>query len=64
MIKYFPAPDVRMRIEVIVELLRFEHVDLANIHCVRSRGSKATRTIARVHGRSRVWQAVGHESLI
>ena len=61
MIDYFPAPDVRKRIEEIVELLRFEHVDLDNLHCVRSRGSKAKRTIARIHGRSRVWQAVGLE---
>jgi predicted metallopeptidase len=61
MIDYFPAPDVRNRIEEIVELLRFEHVNLDNIHCVRSRGSQAKRTIARIHGRSRIWQAVGLE---
>ncbi len=61
MIDYFPAPDVRKRIEEIVELLRFEHVILDNLHCVRSRGSKAKRTIARIHGRSRIWQAVGLE---
>ncbi len=61
MIDYFPAPDVRKRIEEIVELLRFEHVNLDNLHCVRSRGSKAKRTIARIHGRSRIWQAVGLE---
>jgi len=59
MIDYFPAPDVRKRIEEIVGLLRFEHVILNNLHCVRSRGSKAKRTIARIHGRSRIWQAVG-----
>jgi predicted metallopeptidase len=60
-IEYFPAPDIRDRIEEIVNLLRFEHVDLDNIHCVRSRGSQAERTIARIHGRSRIWQAVGLE---
>ena len=59
MIDYYPAPDVRKRIEEIVGLLRFEHVILNNLHCVRSRGSKAKRTIARIHGRSRIWQAVG-----
>lgn len=59
MIDYFPAPDVRKRIEEIVGLLRFEHVILDNLHCVRSRGSQSKRTIARIHGRSRIWQAVG-----
>lgn len=58
-IDYFPAPDVVKRIEEIVNLLRFEHVDLENLHCVRSRGSQAKRTIARIHGRSRIWQTVG-----
>jgi predicted metallopeptidase len=58
-IEYFPAPDVMERIEEIVDLLRFEHVNLENIYCVRSRGSQAKRTIARIHGRSRIWQAVG-----
>ena len=60
-IEYFPAPDVMERIEEIVELLRFDHVDLKNTHCVRSRGSQARRTIARIHGRGRIWQAVGFE---
>jgi predicted metallopeptidase len=60
-IEYFPAPDVMERIEEIVDLLRFEHVNLENIYCVRSRGSQAKRTIARIHGRSRIWQAVGLE---
>jgi predicted metallopeptidase len=60
-IEYFPAPDVMERIEEIVNLLRFEHVSLGSIHCVRSRGSQARRTIARIHGRSRIWQAVGLE---
>jgi predicted metallopeptidase len=60
-IEYFPAPDVMERIEEIVDLLRFEHVNLENLHCVRSRGSQAKRTIARIHGRSRIWQAVGLE---
>ena len=60
-IEYFPAPDVMERIEEIVDLLRFEHVNLENTYCVRSRGSQAKRTIARIHGRSRIWQAVGLE---
>ncbi len=61
MIHYFPAPDVKRSIEEMVGLLRFDHIDLSNIYCVRSRGSKAKSTIARIHGRSKVWQAVGLE---
>ena len=56
MIDYFPAPDVRKKINEIIELLRFEHVDLSCFYCVRSRGSKALRTIARIHGLGRIWQ--------
>ncbi len=61
MIEYFPAPDIKERVDHIINLLRFEHVNLENLHCVRSRGSQAKRTIARIHGRSRIWQAVGLE---
>jgi predicted metallopeptidase len=34
-IEYFPAPDVMERIDEIVDLLRFEHVNLENTYCVR-----------------------------
>jgi predicted metallopeptidase len=60
-IEYFPAPDVMKRIEGIVEILRFNHINLSSLHCVRSRGSKARRTVARIHGRSRIWQVIGLE---
>ena len=56
MIQYYDAPDIMKRIETIVDVLKFEHVDLKNIRCIRSRGSKAKRTIARVHGLGRIWQ--------
>jgi len=56
MIQYYDAPDIRKRIETIVDVLKFDHVDLKNIRCIRSRGSKAKRTIARVHGLGRIWQ--------
>ncbi len=56
MIQYYDAPDIRERIEKIVDVLKFDHLDLDNIRCIRSRGSKAKRTIARVHGLGRIWQ--------
>ena len=61
MIDYFPAPDIEDRISLIIELLRFDHIPADSIHCVRSRGSQARRTIARIHGMGRIWQSVGFE---
>ena len=56
MIEYYDAPDIKRRITEITELLRFDHVDLKRIYCVRSRGSDAKRTIARIHGLGKIWQ--------
>jgi len=61
-IEYFDAPDVKRRIDEIIELLRFDHIRSESIFCVRSRGSRAEKTIARIHGLSRIWQeAMGTE---
>jgi predicted metallopeptidase len=60
-IDYFPAPDIEDRIIDIIELLRFDHIPPGSVHCVRSRGSQARRTIARIHGMGRIWQSVGFE---
>lgn len=56
MIEYYDAPDVKNRVCSIVDLLRFDHVQPSNIYCVRSRGSEAKRTIARIHGLGKIWQ--------
>jgi len=62
MIEYFEAPDVKGRVDEIIELLRFEHIRPDQVYCVRSRGSTARRTIARIHGLGRIWQrAMGIE---
>ncbi|MCJ7573899.1 metallopeptidase [Candidatus Bathyarchaeota archaeon] len=62
MIEYFEAQDVKRRVDEIIDLLRFDHVRPENVHCVRSRGSQATRTIARIHGLGKIWQlAMGIE---
>lgn len=62
MIEYFPAPDLKRRVDEIIDLLRFDHINLDSVYCVRSRGSKASRTIARIHGLGRIWQdAMGIE---
>ena len=56
MIQYYDAPDIQQRIEEIADILRFDHIDLNNLHCIRSRGSNSKRTIARIHGLGRIWQ--------
>ena len=56
MIEYYSAPDIKKRIAEIIDLLRFDHVKPRNMYCVRSRGSKAKRTLARIHGLGRIWQ--------
>ena len=58
MIEYFDAPDVKRRIDTIIDLLRFDHISPESIYCIRSRGSRVRRTIARIHGLSRIWQQV------
>jgi len=55
-IRYCPATDVKSLLEEIANRLGFSHVPVDQILCLRSRGSKATHTIARIHGLSRVWQ--------
>ncbi len=63
MIEYYPAPDIKKRMDEIIELLRFDHVKPENVYCVRSRGSQSRRIIARIHGLGRIWQlAMGIEA--
>lgn len=59
-IEYFDAPDVKRLVEELVESLELFHVVHQFVYCVRSRGSKSTRTLARIHGFGRIWQEVLH----
>ena len=56
MIKYFSAEDIESKAKDIVLKLGMSHIDLERLSCVRSRGSKAKRTIARCHALSKIWQ--------
>jgi len=58
MIEYFNAPDIKHQIDTIIDLLNFDHIRPESIYCIRSRGSRARRIIARIHGLSRIWQEV------
>jgi len=55
-IKYFEAPEIKKHVDQLVEECEFYHVAPQYVYCYRSRGSKAKRTIARIHGLGKIWQ--------
>jgi predicted metallopeptidase len=57
-IKYFDAPEIKTQINQIAADLEFYHVVPQFVFCVKSKGSKAKRTIARIHGLGKIWQGV------
>ena len=57
-IRYSDAPEVKKQVDQIAEDLELFHVVPQFVFCVRSKGSKARRTIARIHGLSKLWQGV------
>jgi len=57
-IKYCEAPEIKKQVDQLAEELELFHVVPQFVYCVRSRGSKAKRTIARIHGLGRLWQDV------
>jgi predicted metallopeptidase len=57
-IKYLPAPEVKKQVDEIASSLDLFHIVPQFVFCIRSRGSKARRTIARIHGLGKIWQEV------
>jgi len=55
-IHYSGAPDLKKAAKEIVLLLGLVHIDLEQVMYIRSRGSKARKTLARIHGLPRIWQ--------
>jgi predicted metallopeptidase len=55
-LEYMEALDVKRLVDEIVESLDLFHVVPQFVYCCRSRGSKSTRIIARIHGLGRIWQ--------
>ena len=55
-IKYELAEDIMARLFDITKILGMEHVRLSGVYAIRSRGSGASRTIARCHALSKIWQ--------
>jgi len=56
MIKYIYAEDVKQKIEELISVLEFKHVNKEKLFCFRSFGTKS-RAIARCYGLSKIWQA-------
>jgi len=54
--RYEPAPELNSLAFDIVGRLGMYHIDTKRVAFVRSRGSKARRTIARIHGTPKVLQ--------
>ena len=57
-IRYYDAPDIKKQVNDIASNLDFFNVVPQFVFCVRSKGSKAKRTIARIHGLGKIWQGV------
>jgi predicted metallopeptidase len=55
-LKYLEARDVKLLTEEIIKRLEFFHIAPEAIYCYRSKGSKSTRIVARIHGFARIWQ--------
>ena len=55
-IKYELAEDIMKRLFQITQVLGMEHVKLSGVYAIRSRGSGSSRTIARCHALSKIWQ--------
>jgi len=55
-IKYEIANDIIERLFDIANVLGMDHLRLSGIHAVRSHGSDSSRTLARCHALSKIWQ--------
>ena len=55
-IKYELAEDIMRRLFDITKVLGMEHVRLSGVYAIRSHGSGSSRTIARCHALSKIWQ--------
>jgi len=56
MIRYELSKDIGSKIKNIIHKLQMTHVDGSRVACIRSKGSKSKRVIARCHGLSRIMQ--------
>lgn len=55
-IKYELAEDIMARLHDITRVLGMQHVRLSGVYAIRSHGSGSSRTLARCHALSKIWQ--------
>ena len=55
MISYQRAPDVETIAASVIRALSLDYMDQDRLHFYRSKGSKARRVQARIHGMGRIW---------
>ncbi len=55
MISYQKAPDVESLAKSIIRALSLSYIDQERLHFYRSKGSRARRVQARIHGIGRIW---------
>ena len=55
--KYAKAPEIKAKINVLIKQLKFTHIKIGQVHCIRSFDAK-TRAIARIWGMSRLFKEV------
>jgi predicted metallopeptidase len=55
--KYIKAPDVKHRIDILIERLEFSHIKAPYVHCIRSFDAK-TRAYARIWGMAKLFKEV------
>lgn len=55
--QYMRAPEIKRKIEILVEKLEFTHIKTQNIHCIRSFDAK-TRAYARIWGMAKLFHEV------
>lgn len=54
---YAKAEDIKAIVDSIIESLELHHIDKGRIFCLRSKGSRARGTLARIHSFPKVYQA-------
>ena len=55
--KYAPAPEIKAQISYLVEELKFDHIKIDQIYCIRSFDAQ-TRAIARIWGMAKLFSEV------
>ena len=55
-VEYYQAKDVKKMVNKILTSVNLHHIDPNKVLCYSSKGSKAKRTLARIHALPRIWQ--------